>query len=94
MQPGAADACFENPVAEDLLWRGRKVAGAGQRRTRHGLLHQGSLQLPVDAHPDAGEVAQALAHRTGRFTPQDEVFGSAQRLLRERYGTEGWNRMR
>jgi lipoyl(octanoyl) transferase len=37
--------CFANPVRHDLLEgaTGRKLAGAGQRRTRHGLLHQGSV---------------------------------------------------
>lgn len=39
-----APLCFENPVCHDLLGEdGRKLAGAGQRRTRHGLLHQGSV---------------------------------------------------
>jgi len=38
--------CFENPVNHDLVGRGGvKLAGAGQRRTRHGLLHQGSAAL-------------------------------------------------
>ena len=37
--------CFVSPVQWDLVDRaGGKVAGAGQRRTRHGLLHQGSVQ--------------------------------------------------
>ena len=37
-------ACFENPVAYDLLLAGDKIAGGAQRRTRRGLLHQGSIQ--------------------------------------------------
>ena len=37
-------ACFENAVQYDLLVGTRKVAGGAQRRTRHGLLHQGSIQ--------------------------------------------------
>ena len=45
---GAA-LCFANPVNHDLLDPfGLKLAGAGQRRTRHGLLHQGSVALPCD----------------------------------------------
>jgi lipoate-protein ligase A len=35
--------CFRNPVPHDLLGGGGKLAGAGQRRTRRGLLHQGSV---------------------------------------------------
>lgn len=45
-----ASLCFENPVSYDLVSPdGRKIGGAGQRRTRQGLLHQGSLSLSCDA---------------------------------------------
>jgi lipoate-protein ligase A len=40
-----SNLCFENPVADDLVLGNCKVAGAGQRRTRLGLLHQGSIQI-------------------------------------------------
>jgi lipoate-protein ligase A len=42
--PKLSEACFENAVRHDVLVNGSKVAGAAQRRTRHGLLHQGSIQ--------------------------------------------------
>jgi lipoate-protein ligase A len=46
-ETGAA-LCFENPVSHDLLGAdGRKLAGAGQRRSRTGLLHQGSVSSEV-----------------------------------------------
>jgi lipoyl(octanoyl) transferase len=46
---GAA-LCFENPVSYDIIdAAAKKLAGAGQRRTRHGLLHQGSVSLPTSA---------------------------------------------
>jgi len=32
-----------------LLWHGQKIAGAAQRRTRDGLLIQGSVQPPLPA---------------------------------------------
>jgi lipoate-protein ligase A len=42
-QTGAAQ-CFQNPVFHDIVAEnGEKLAGAGQRRTRKGLLHQGSV---------------------------------------------------
>ena len=48
--PGGS--CFANPVPADLVApNGQKLAGGAQRRTRHGMLHQGSLQtlsLPDD----------------------------------------------
>src|SRR2546423_1117404 len=39
-----SDNCFANPVRADVLLDGRKIAGAAQRRTTRGLLHQGSIQ--------------------------------------------------
>jgi lipoate-protein ligase A len=38
--------CFLGAEKFDLLWRGKKVAGAAQRRNRLGLLIQGSVQPP------------------------------------------------
>ncbi len=44
--PKISEACFANPVRDDVMLSGRKVAGAAQRRTRAGFLHQGSIQIP------------------------------------------------
>ena len=38
--------CFIGAEKDDVLWQGRKIAGAAQRRTRGGLLIQGSVQPP------------------------------------------------
>src|SRR5262245_15782047 len=38
--------CFAGAERFDVLWKGRKVAGAAQRRNRLGLLIQGSVQPP------------------------------------------------
>jgi lipoate-protein ligase A len=38
--------CFAGHEKFDVLWRGQKIAGAAQRRTRNGLLIQGSVQPP------------------------------------------------
>ncbi len=43
--------CFQSPVLGDLLYKGRKVAGAAQRRKGNHLLHEGSVlveELGVD----------------------------------------------
>ena len=40
----AGYSCFANPVRADVMIDGRKIAGAAQRRTRRGLLQQGSIQ--------------------------------------------------
>ena len=38
--------CFVGHEKFDVLWHGQKIAGAAQRRTRSGLLIQGSVQPP------------------------------------------------
>lgn len=43
--------CMAKPTRYDLIVEGKKVGGAAQRRTRHGLLHQASISLlfpPID----------------------------------------------
>lgn len=37
--------CMAKPTIYDVMLEGRKVGGAAERRTKHGLLHQGSLCL-------------------------------------------------
>jgi lipoate-protein ligase A len=50
--------CFIGAEKDDVLWHGRKIAGAAQRRTRDGLLIQGSVQPPpVGLERDQWETA-------------------------------------
>jgi hypothetical protein len=42
----APGQCFIGHEQFDVLWHGRKIAGAAQRRTKDGLLIQGSVQPP------------------------------------------------
>jgi lipoate-protein ligase A len=37
--------CMARPTRYDVVWQGRKVAGAAQRKTREGFLHQGTIAL-------------------------------------------------
>jgi len=45
-QKEAPGQCFVGAERHDLLWQGRKIAGAAQRRNKLGLLIQGSVQPP------------------------------------------------
>ena len=61
---GISDAgynCFANPVRADIMIDGRKIAGAAQRRTRRGLLQQGSIQGIDIGNGLAERFAQALS---------------------------------
>jgi lipoate-protein ligase A len=58
------DECGCGDVAFDLVdAAGRKCAGAGQRRTRRGLLHQGSV---LTGMADRGALGSALAAALAR----------------------------
>ena len=46
---GGHGQCFVGAERFDLLCGGKKIAGAAQRRSRHGLLIQGSVQAPESA---------------------------------------------
>lgn len=39
--------CMARPTKYDVVWNGRKVAGAAQRKTREGFLHQGTIALSL-----------------------------------------------
>ncbi len=89
--------CFENPVSHDLIDSGgRKLAGAGQRRTHRGLLHQGSVAMRGDgalfqrrAEVLAASLAEAWDVR--EYAPPPEGIA---RKIDERYGRPSWTERR
>ena len=88
--PKVSEACFANPVIADLLADGRKIAGAAQRRTRAGLLHQGSIQY--EALPE--NFRDAFAHALcPHFIPKlltPELIARAGIISEQKYGTAQW----
>jgi lipoate-protein ligase A len=85
-----SDACFENPVAFDLVAEGLKIAGAAQRRTQNGLLHQGSIQHPGENLPSWEGLAMVFASDSGRRELSAREMESAQVLAAQKYATEAW----
>ncbi|MCP5534696.1 MAG: hypothetical protein H7A51_00505 [Akkermansiaceae bacterium] len=84
-------ACFTNPVAYDLInHQGEKIAGAGQRRTRYGLLHQGSLITQVEPDALGRGLAQCLARQTDDFLPDPSFDEDTKVLASERYASDAW----
>jgi lipoate-protein ligase A len=98
--PVESDACFAKPVRFDIVAGANKLSGAAQRRTREGLLHQGSILLPDPARNPAlrNAFAQAFAAQLeltlspGDLTPAETA--RAADLERDRYSTDAWNRLR
>jgi lipoate-protein ligase A len=89
--PRLGSACFENPVPADLLRDGRKVGGAGQRRTRLGLLHQGSLHLGGTSFDEAGIFASFLASDVQEASLSTDTLSLARDLAVTRYDHSRWN---
>jgi lipoate-protein ligase A len=86
--------CFANPVRADVTIDGRKVAGAAQRRTRAGLLQQGSVQHIDLRNGLAERFAQALSANCRERKIADDVLKRGQQLAEQKYGTDAWLRRR
>lgn len=52
--------CMASPTKYDVVFQGKKIAGAAQRRTKKGFLHQGSIALCL---PDPALLNEILANR-------------------------------
>lgn len=84
--------CFASPVQYDLVAGGRKIAGAAQRRTRWGLLHQGSIRVHAPLVGLAEKLAAVFGGKVSRGPVPDEVQRSAEILAGTKYGTDEWLR--
>ena len=85
-----SDACFANPVRADVLIDGRKVAGAAQRRTRAGLLQQGSIQLENLGTDFAERFVQALCPSSQPRAINNEISQRAHEIAEEKYAQRSW----
>ena len=83
-------ACFTHPAEHDLLAQsGDKLCGGAQRRTREGILHQGSIQSVAIPQGFLTLVADAMSPSCHRFEnppPEDEI----NRLAEGKYATAEW----
>jgi lipoate-protein ligase A len=86
--------CFAAPSRHDVTCGGRKIAGAAQRRTRHGLLHQGSVQVVHGRNDFRSSLAHQFAANVLRRELRTWEVEAAERLAAEKYGTEAWLRRR
>jgi len=90
-QPEDSPVCFEKPVAWDLVDAcGAKVAGAGQRRTRRGLLHQGSVMM--SASLEGCDLFAGLAARLTKDVKEKrrEPPEGGLAALKEQFSSREW----
>lgn len=85
--------CFEEPARFDVVRDGRKIAGAAQRRSKTGFLHQGTIQPLKPPAGFAMAFARALAHLP-EVVGQDAALlllsERAEILAAEKYGAASW----
>ena len=93
--------CFVGHEKFDLLWHGKKIAGAAQRRNQLGLLIQGSVQpppvSPARLHWEAAmrTVARQNFHvELLEFKPDGELRARADSLAMDKYRQFAYNNRR
>jgi lipoyl(octanoyl) transferase len=93
--------CFQGHERFDLLWHGRKIAGAAQRRTRAGLLIQGSVQpgrfdlARADWQKAMCEAARAeLGAEWVEFELDAPLSERVGELARQKYSQPSYNQKR
>jgi lipoate-protein ligase A len=93
--------CFVGAEQHDLLWQDHKIAGAAQRRSKHGLLIQGSVQdMPNGIDRRAWQ--QALCDTATQawdadwipLEPSGELLDHAHQLAADKYSQDRYNRKR
>lgn len=81
---GSAE-CFAGPVRYDVVVAGGKIAGGAQRRTKRGLLHQGSIQGAGLGGEFAPILTAHLAGQSDRWEAPDGFEHSVSALICDKY---------
>ncbi len=83
--------CFEAPAVHDIVRGAEKIAGAGQRRSRIGFLHQGSVQGVMVDDDFWRSWSASLAAKVSEHSDLTEAVETrARELATRRYGAESW----
>jgi lipoate-protein ligase A len=92
--------CFVGHEKFDLLWRGKKIAGAAQRRNKLGLLIQGSIQPPLALRREDFEAAMRMVAEKGfgvgwmAGAPDAQLHQHAVKLSSEKFSQVCYNQKR
>jgi len=92
--------CFIGHEKFDLLWHGKKIAGAAQRRNKSGLLIQGSIQPPVKMERIAFENSMLVVAienfkiKWQNLLLNEDLRSCAQELAGQKYSQNAYNQKR
>jgi lipoyl(octanoyl) transferase len=96
----APGQCFVGYEKFDLLWNGKKIAGAAQRRNKLGLLIQGSVQSPLPLVRAEWEQAMAEVARRefdvqwSECVLEEALAERTETLTREKFSQDRFNQKR
>jgi lipoate-protein ligase A len=97
----APGQCFVGYEKSDVLWQGKKIAGAAQRRSKQGLLIQGSVQPPpLSLRRDIWEAAmldvgaKTYGANWAKWKPDHALAATVDELVREKYSQKSYNEKR
>jgi len=90
VSPKISEECFANAVRADVISQGQKIAGAAHRRSRAGLLHQGSIQKAELPDRFRNDLARAICDRFEQKTLSRELIDRATAIAGAKYGTTAW----
>jgi len=93
--------CFAGHEKFDLLWHGKKIAGAAQRRNRLGLLIQGSVQpppIPLERE-DFQNAVRRIAEKSfdavwAELAPDATLRRRVETLAADKYSQRRYNQKR
>jgi lipoate-protein ligase A len=84
--------CFQKPMRGDVVTDGRKLAGGAQRRTKSGMLHQGSIDAKLSAEQLQRGFGETLEIDFAEYEVADAERTLAEKLVVEKYATDAWTR--
>jgi lipoate-protein ligase A len=90
ISPKISEDCFANAVRADVMSEGQKIAGAAHRRSRAGLLHQGSIQNAELPRRFIDDFVRNLCERFEGRDLSQELIGRATAIAQAKYGTVEW----
>jgi lipoyl(octanoyl) transferase len=93
--------CFITPTRYDVIGDGKKYAGSAQRRTRNGILHQGSISQSA-ANNDNNLLCEQLVSgfeteldiKFSQYKATSAFLAEAQSLADNKYSSEAWNKFK
>lgn len=94
--------CFTNPTRYDILSGKQKIAGSAQRRTKQGLLHQGSIELENINQLSVKTIRASLPLAFKEyfkcffedFVPDEAFRSKVSELVCTKYSQDTWNKKR